>query len=275
MFVKKIGAFVVATTVAVSSFGEAKATTVDLELYLLNDSSGSIIASDFNTYINGYVAAFRNSALVTAIQDGVIGKIAVGFGFFSDSFSAALDFTVIEDLATANAFADAIAALSRPFSDGTNPTAGLNGAVSLFGSNGFDGTRQVIDITLDGSQGTAGCSFSALNCLPLQNARDAAEAAGIDAINALLIQDRNFFGNDVGNTINAEQYAATNLLLDDSFSVFIEGFQDFGPAIQDKLIAEIRDDDMPPVPLPAAGWMLIAGIGGLAAMRRRKDKAAA
>jgi hypothetical protein len=29
------------------------------------------------------------------------------------------------------------------------------------------------------------------------------------------------------------------------------------------------------IPLPAAGWMLLAGIGGLAAMRRRKDKAAA
>ena len=26
----------------------------------------------------------------------------------------------------------------------------------------------------------------------------------------------------------------------------------------------------PPVPLPAAGWMLLAGIGGMAAMRRRK-----
>lgn len=29
-------------------------------------------------------------------------------------------------------------------------------------------------------------------------------------------------------------------------------------------------DEPPPVPLPAAGWMLIAGIGGLAALRRRK-----
>lgn len=28
--------------------------------------------------------------------------------------------------------------------------------------------------------------------------------------------------------------------------------------------------ELPPVPLPAAGWMLIAGIGGLAALRRRK-----
>lgn len=30
------------------------------------------------------------------------------------------------------------------------------------------------------------------------------------------------------------------------------------------------DDDLPPVPLPAAGWMLLAGLGGIAAMRRRK-----
>jgi hypothetical protein len=31
----------------------------------------------------------------------------------------------------------------------------------------------------------------------------------------------------------------------------------------------------PPVPLPAAGWMLIAGLGGLAAMKRRKLNKAA
>lgn len=29
--------------------------------------------------------------------------------------------------------------------------------------------------------------------------------------------------------------------------------------------------DMTPIPLPAAGWLLLAGIGGLAAMRRRKS----
>lgn len=31
--------------------------------------------------------------------------------------------------------------------------------------------------------------------------------------------------------------------------------------------------DLVPIPLPAAGWMLLAGIGGLAAMRRRRKAA--
>ncbi|MEO1238953.1 MAG: VPLPA-CTERM sorting domain-containing protein, partial [Pseudomonadota bacterium] len=29
--------------------------------------------------------------------------------------------------------------------------------------------------------------------------------------------------------------------------------------------------DVSPIPLPAAGWMLLAGLGGLAAMKRRKS----
>ena len=32
---------------------------------------------------------------------------------------------------------------------------------------------------------------------------------------------------------------------------------------------EVRNAYLAPVPLPAAGWMLLAGLGGLAALRRR------
>jgi hypothetical protein len=32
----------------------------------------------------------------------------------------------------------------------------------------------------------------------------------------------------------------------------------------------LPEPDMPPVPLPAAGWLLIAGLGGLAALRRTR-----
>jgi hypothetical protein len=34
------------------------------------------------------------------------------------------------------------------------------------------------------------------------------------------------------------------------------------------------DHDLPPVPLPAAGWLLLAGIGGLVALRRRHQSRA-
>ncbi|MFN3846459.1 MAG: VPLPA-CTERM sorting domain-containing protein [Paracoccaceae bacterium] len=33
---------------------------------------------------------------------------------------------------------------------------------------------------------------------------------------------------------------------------------------------DVPPPPLPPVPLPAAGWMMLAGLGGLAAMRRRK-----
>lgn len=40
--------------------------------------------------------------------------------------------------------------------------------------------------------------------------------------------------------------------------------------VSDGTTSDDDDDDTPPVPLPAAGWMLIAGVGGLYAMRRRR-----
>ncbi|MEP1201148.1 VPLPA-CTERM sorting domain-containing protein [Tateyamaria sp.] len=42
----------------------------------------------------------------------------------------------------------------------------------------------------------------------------------------------------------------------------------------DPVQVTLRYTDAPAVPLPAAGWMLIAGLGGLGMMSRRKRKAA-
>lgn len=41
------------------------------------------------------------------------------------------------------------------------------------------------------------------------------------------------------------------------------------------LVGSYSVEDLTPVPLPAAGWMLLGGVGGLLAMKRRKAKAQA
>lgn len=268
----RTGLLAMATSASLALAPQAQATTVDLELMLLTDASGSVDAADYALYIQGYAAAFRNASVIQAITDGPIGKIAVAVGFFSDSSALGTAWTVISDAASGEAFASAIEAMARPFSSGTGIAQGINFAAAQFGTNGFDSARQVIDVTIDGSESNQCSSFDPV-CVPLQNARDAALAGGVDAINALLIQDRNFFGENPGDFIAAVAYANTNIIGGTgSFTSFVSDFSAFPKAIDAKILREIKP---PPsaIPLPAAGWLMIAGLGGLAALRRRRKAA--
>lgn len=59
----------------------------------------------------------------------------------------------------------------------------------------------------------------------------------------------------------------------DAFSILSGG--DNAPGLSNAVLFK-RDGDLPPpppppyIPLPAAGWMMLAGLGGLAALRRRR-----
>ena len=53
----------------------------------------------------------------------------------------------------------------------------------------------------------------------------------------------------------------------DTGSVFGIGAYHHGSEFK---IKAIHFEEVNPIPLPAAGWMLLAGLGGLAAMKRRK-----
>jgi hypothetical protein len=46
----------------------------------------------------------------------------------------------------------------------------------------------------------------------------------------------------------------------------------FSASFIDITVGEITMQPTSPVPLPAAGWMLLAGVGGLAALRRRQKR---
>jgi hypothetical protein len=61
--------------------------------------------------------------------------------------------------------------------------------------------------------------------------------------------------------------AAPGVYSNDGFPVNTPGAGNFATAT---LTVRVTDDEDPSVvPLPAAGWMLVAGMGGLAALRRR------
>ena len=226
---------------------EARAgTPVDLELALAVDVSRSIDAEKARLQRGGYVQAFRDAGVIDAIGSGMLGRIAVALFEWAGTghTEVVVGWTLIEDKADAEAFADK---LSRRLPSTARRTA-ISGAIDFalpwFEANTFEGTRRVIDISGDGPNngGTA-----------VTTARDRAVAAGV-TINGLPILD------DGGGLFSRFNIADLDLYYRDcviggpgAFLVVADSFRDFARAVRRKLILEIagRTDARKPGFLPA------------------------
>src|SRR4051794_19824163 len=209
-------------------------TPVDLALVLAVDASGSVDHVRFELQKQGYVAALRHPRVIGAITSGPTQSIAVVMMQWTGPALqvTAVPWTRISDAASANAFADKIAAAPRAlFGGGTSISGAIDTAMALLFDNPYRAARRVIDISGDGSN-NRGRSAS--------QARDEAVAKGV-GINGLPI---------LALEPDLDQYYRENVIGGPgAFVIAAKDFETFGEAILKKLIAEIAGTE--PVRLSA------------------------
>jgi hypothetical protein len=211
------------------------ADSVDLTLVLVSDVSRSIDDSEFKLEKEGYAAAFTSKEAVDAIRGGNVGAIAVSYVEFASSFEVrtVLDWGVIRDQASAEAFADRLVAAPRSFWGRTAISAGVDRAVQLLAESGFDAPRRVIDVCGDGTN-NAGRDVS--------ESRDDAVKAGITINGLAIINDHpvSWTYAHVQPPGGLPNYYRENVTGGPaSFVLEVHDFHTFGEAMTRKLVTEI------------------------------------
>lgn len=207
---------------------------VDLELVLAVDVSGSIDRDEAAQQREGYLAALVDPAVVQAIRANARGRIAVAYVEWAsaDHQRVVVDWTLVEDEASAAAFVGALGEAPALSARWTSISGVIDFAVPLFDGNGYAGDRRVIDVSGDGPNNRG---------RPATQARDAAVARGV-VINGLPILNDNPQPFDLPTPVemSLDRYYTDNVVGGPgSFVIPAKDFADFKTAILSKLIREI------------------------------------
>lgn len=209
--------------------------SVDVALVLVTDVSRSIDDTEFRLEKEGYAAAFTSKRVMEAIRGGPVGKIVVAYVEFASSFEvrAVVDWMVIGDQASAQAFANRLATEPRSFWGRTSISAGIDRAVQLLAETGLTASRHVIDVCGDGTN-NAGREVA--------DARDDALKAGATINGLAIINDHpvSWTFAHVQPPGGLANYYRDNVTAGPgSFVVEVHDFASFGEAMTRKLVDEI------------------------------------
>jgi hypothetical protein len=203
-------------------------TQVDLMLVLAVDASGSVNQTRFDLQRDGYVAAFRNPRVLSAIRSGSTQSIAVTMVQWTGPALQVqvVPWTLIKNEDTILAFAQAIETAPRQlFSGGTSISGAIDYSTTLFPGSGFKGFKRVIDVSGDGGNNRG---------RNVRDARDEAVRQGfvINGLPILALEpylDRYYYDNVIGGP--------------GSFMVPAESYENFASAVLRKLILEIARNE--------------------------------
>jgi len=198
---------------------------VDVNLVLAVDSSSSVDGEEFALQMEGIAHAFRDPALIAAIEGGTHHAIAVTLVEWSNAAwqRENIGWTVIHDAASAQAFADQVDIAPRMIYGGaTSISGGLRFALKQLAKAAAPAERVVIDLSGDGANNQGA---------PVADAREAVLAAGA-TINGLAI---------VNEEPDLEFYYRSEVIGGPgAFALQASDYEDFARAILRKLLREIE-----------------------------------
>ena len=129
--------------------GEDARPTVDVAVVFVVDTSYSMSEGELGLVRAAHVAAFRSREVQAAIA-GEDVRIAVAYVEFGSFAETVVDWTVVDDSETAEAFAARLAAAPVRSRPGTGIAEGLTEAGRLIDRSPYRAVRTVVDIIGDG-----------------------------------------------------------------------------------------------------------------------------
>ena len=208
---------------------------VDLELVLAADVSRSIDDGEFELQRQGYVAALQDPRVLSAIQGGSIGAIAISYVEWAGigEQKVVVAWTVVRDGEGAAIVADQIRKAPRSFYGHTSISDAIDFSMQHFAKSGTTSLRHVIDVSGDGTNNSGRAVTSA---------RDDAIAKGA-VVNGLAIINENINFGYLAHTHppgGLPNYYRENVIGGPgSFLLQVVNFDTFADAMVQKLVTEI------------------------------------